>query len=92
MNINWKVRFKNPMFIVQLIVAIILSILTYLGLTWEDLNSWANLGNILFRAVSSPYILGLIVVSVYNAIIDPTTKGISDSSQALTYDVPKKSE
>lgn len=92
MNINWKVRFKNPMFIVQIIVAIILPILTYLGLTWEDLNSWANLGNILLRAVSSPYILGLIVVSVYNAIIDPTTKGISDSSQALTYDVPKKSE
>ena len=43
---------------------------------------------ILAKAVSSPYILSLVIVSVYNAITDPTTTGFTDSKRALTYDTP----
>lgn len=32
----------------------------------------------------------MAAVSLFNAITDPTTKGIGDSHTALTYDVPKK--
>lgn len=32
-----------------------------------------------------------VLVSVWNAINDPTTEGDSDSKQALTYNTPKKS-
>ena len=46
---------------------------------------WAQ---ILLKAVSSPYILSLVIVSVYNAITDPTTTGFTDSKRALTYDTP----
>lgn len=89
---NLKVRFKNPVFIAQLVLAILTPILAYAGLTFQDLTSWAALGNILMGALSNPYVLGLIVVSVWNALNDPTTAGITDSTQAMTYDKPKPKE
>lgn len=89
MKINWKVRLKNPVFWVGLAVAIVLPILTSLGMSWEDMTTWAALGNALLQAVKNPVILVSVLVSVWNLINDPTTKGLSDSSQALTYDKPK---
>ena len=89
---NLKVRFKNPVFIAQLILAILTPILAYAGLTVQDLTSWQALGEILLGAIRNPYVLGLIVVSVWNALNDPTTAGITDSAQALTYDKPKTKE
>jgi len=89
---NLKVRFKNPVFIAQLILAILTPILAYAGLTVQDLTSWQALGEILLGAICNPYVLGLIVVSVWNALNDPTTAGITDSAQALTYDKPKAKE
>ena len=41
---NLKVRFKNPIFIVQIILAILTPLLAYMGLTAQDLTSWAILG------------------------------------------------
>lgn len=86
--INWKVRFKNPVFWVQIVVAIVLPILAYLGLSWEDMTSWPALGGIFLEAVKNPVILASVVVSVWNAINDPTTKGLSDSTRALEYNEP----
>lgn len=87
---NLKVRFRNPVFIVQLILAILTPILAYAGLTLQDLTTWGALGNLLMGALSNPYVLGLIAVSVWNALNDPTTAGITDSAQAMTYQTPKK--
>lgn len=41
---NLKVRFKNPIFIAQFILAILTPILAYAGLTLQDLTSWPALG------------------------------------------------
>lgn len=87
---NLKVRFRNPVFIVQLILAILTPILAYAGLTLQDLTTWGALGNLLMGALSNPYVLGLIAVSVWNALNDPTTAGVTDSAQAMTYQTPKK--
>lgn len=87
---NLKVRFKNPVFIAQFILAILTPILAYAGLTVQDLTSWAALGDILLGAIKNPYVLGLIIISVWNALNDPTTAGIADSELAMTYDKPKK--
>lgn len=89
---NLIVRFKNPIFIAQFILAILTPILAYAGLTVQDLTTWEALGNILLEAIRNPYVLGLIVVSVWNALNDPTTAGFSDSEQAMTYTTPKKKE
>lgn len=88
MKINWKVRFKNPMFIAQIVLAIFTPILAYAGLTAQDITTWKALGDLIMGAIMNPYVLGLVIVSVYNAIIDPTTKGINDSEKALTYEKP----
>lgn len=90
MKINWKVRFQNPNFIAQVILAIFVPVLAYMGLTAQDLTTWTAVGRVLFEAVSNPYVLVLVVVSVYNSITDPTVSGLSDSKQALAYRKPKK--
>lgn len=92
MKINWKVRFKNPQFIAQIVISIFVPILGYAGLTAQDLTSWAILLQLIIDAISNPYVLMIVIVSVYNAIQDPTTAGITDSAQALTYTKPRKDE
>lgn len=91
-KINWKVRFKNPVFIAQLILAILTPILAYAGLTVQDMTTWQAIGNLLLGAISNPYVIGLVIVSVWNALNDPTTTGITDSSKALTCDVPNSNK
>lgn len=86
--INWKVRLVNPVFWVQIVVAIVLPILAYMGLSWEDMTSWNALGGIFLEAVKNPVILASVVVSVWNAINDPTTKGLKDSDRAMEYTEP----
>lgn len=92
MKINWKIRIKNPLFWVQVILAILMPVLAYMGLTVEDMTSWSILGATLFEAVKNPYVLGLVLVSVWNAVNDPTTSGISDSDLAMSYTSPKPKE
>ena len=87
--INFKVRFKNPLFVAQVFLAILTPILAYMGLTVQDMTSWSSLCSVLVEALKNPYVLSLVLVSVWNAINDPTTKGIGDSAQAMTYEVPK---
>lgn len=90
MKINWKVRAVNPVFWGNIVIAIICPILAYMGISWDDLTSWAALGNVLLEAIKNPVIVVAIIVSVWNAINDPTTSGISDSAAALQYAEPKK--
>lgn len=90
MKINWTVRIKNPVFWAELAAAVLLPILTHMGMNWEDMTSWITLGNLLLSAIQNPVIVVAVVVSVWNAITDPTTAGMSDSAQAMTYTEPKK--
>ncbi len=89
MKINWKVRFANPEFWVQIALAVFVPLLAYYGMNWEDMTTWAAIGELFAQAVQNPVVMLSVAVSVYNAIIDPTTKGIGDSAQAMTYTKPK---
>lgn len=90
MKINWLVRFKNRAFVIRLLLAIILPILTYFGLKFEDLTSWSRVYELLLKFLSNPYLIGLSVFSALNIVPDPTTAGLSDSSRALTYTEPSE--
>lgn len=82
MNINWKVRIKNPVFWVTVIpgiVSVIYQILTIFGVTPSITENVIVDG--LLALVSALTTVGVLV--------DPTTKGISDSKQAMGYDKPK---
>ena len=88
-KVNWKVRFRNPIFIAQFILAILTPILAYAGLTMQDITTWAALGKLLLDAISNPYVLGLVIVSLWNCINDPTTPGIvKDGVHGAGYDFP----
>lgn len=90
MKLNLKVRLKNPIFLAQILLALITPILAYMGLTFKDLTTWGSVWNLIISAISNPYIIGLCLVSVWNALTDPTTAGLSDSEAALKYERPKK--
>lgn len=92
MKINWKVRAKNPVWWVQIGMSILTPILAYAGLTASDMTSWEALFDMVLNAVKNPYVLGLVFVSVWNTVNDPTTAGVNDSKQALAYNTPKKGE
>lgn len=86
--LNIKVRLKNMSFWLSLGIAFFTPILAYMGISVHEVNTWSQLGNIIIAALQNPYVILLILESVYNALIDPTTKGIKDSKRALNYSKP----
>ena len=90
MKINWKVRIKNPLWWVQIAAALLLPMLAYFGLAWEDMTSWGALRDVWLRAIQNPVVLLSVLVSVFNAITDPTTAGVWDSRRALEYKTPNR--
>lgn len=87
--VNFKVRAKNPIFWVQIVLSVLTPVLAYAGLTAQDLTTWVKVGELLVGAVSNPYVLSLVAVSVWNTLNDPTTKGLGDSSRAKSYTTPQ---
>ncbi|GKH47451.1 phage holin [Anaerotruncus massiliensis (ex Togo et al. 2019)] len=90
MKINWTVRIKNPLWWAQMACAVVLPILAYFGLAWEDMTTWASIGDVLLRAVQNPVVVVAVIVSVFNCITDPTTSGVGDSNRAMGYETPHK--
>jgi phi LC3 family holin len=87
-KINWRVRFKNPVFWAQIAAAILLPILANLGMNFSDITSWQILFDVLAKGAASPVTVVAVVVAVFNAINDPTTEGLKDSLLARTYSTP----
>jgi len=92
MNINWKVRVKNPTFWIQLAVAVLAPILAAAGMSWEQITSWAALWQVIVAGIGNPVVVVAMLSAIWGIINDPTTTGLSDSAQALTYTEPKSSE
>ena len=90
LGINWKVRANNPQFWFQIFLAIAVPIGTYFGVTGKDVTSWKVLIDLIGQAVSNPYVIAMVAVSVYNAVNDPSTKGVKDGGNALEYVKPSQ--
>ena len=84
MNINWKVRLKNETFWYTIVPAVLLLIQAIANVFGYTLNL-GDLGDKLLNVVNSLFTV-LVIIGVVN---DPTTKGTSDSKQAMTYTMPK---
>lgn len=89
MQINWTVRIKNPVWWAQLACSIVLPLIIGMGASWEEMTSWATLGSTILGALQNPVVVVAMLASVWATITDPTTKGLGDSAQAMTYDEPK---
>jgi phi LC3 family holin len=95
MSINWKVRIKSPSFWVGLAATIGAPVLAYYGMAASDLTTWDAIAKLWTSFWSNPYLIGTVVVAVLGVLgvtVDPTTKGLGDSAQALTYTEPKATE
>ena len=75
-NINWKLRFKNKATLLAIASTVIL-LIQQLGFKLPD-----NIADVV-----NTFLTLLVLLGVIN---DPTTEGISDSPNALTYNEPKK--
>lgn len=84
-NINWLVRIKNKSFWIALIPAVLLLIQVVAAVFGITLDL-GDLGNKLLAVVNA--VFG--VLAILGIVVDPTTSGITDSEQALTYTEPKK--
>lgn len=83
--INWKVRVKSKKFWLAMIPAVLILIqvvLALFGVTFDI----TNLQEKLLAVVNAVF----VVLAILGIVTDPTTAGISDSKQALTYDTPKE--
>ena len=85
MKINWKVRLKNKNFWITLIPTVLLLVQPILALLGVEIDL-GEIGNALLAIVDGVFVL----LALLGIITDPTTDGISDSEQAMTYDKPKK--
>lgn len=83
--INWTVRFKNKTFWLAVIPAMLLLIQTVAAVFGYTLDL-GELGDKLLAVVNA--VFGVLVI--LGVVTDPTTSGVSDSAQAMTYETPKK--
>lgn len=81
MKINWKVRFKNPVWLTSFISLIV-------GFVYNILRCFD-----VFPSVTQTQVMEIVgqvltFLGLFGVVVDPTTTGMSDSARALTYDEP----
>ncbi|OCA87253.1 phage holin [Pseudobacillus wudalianchiensis] len=87
--INWKLRFKNPAWVVSFFsqILILAQLITgglnqigFIHFSWTDqFNTW------LLAVINAV----LVILSMLGIVQDPTTKGYADSERAKKYTEPK---
>lgn len=82
MKINWKVRLQHKQFWVSLIALLLVLANQIAGIFYVDITVYNNQVTAMTETVLS-------ILALLGVIIDPTTSGLSDSTQALRYDKPK---
>lgn len=85
MNINWKVRVKNKAFWVALIPALLLLVQQVCAVVGVQLD-FGQLQDQLTAIVGTVFTL----LAILGIVADPTTAGVGDSEQAMTYTEPKE--
>ena len=93
---NLKVRFKDPLFIIQLITMIFGIITQAIAINVSEITTWAKLQEVFKGIIANPYVLGTIIfniiVGLVNLFRDPTTSGLTDSARAQGYDSVNESD
>lgn len=85
MKINWTVRVKNKAFWVAIIPAVLLLAQQICALFGVNLDvAW--LSEQLIAIAGTVF----AILALLGVVVDPTTDGMSDSNQAMTYTKPKK--
>lgn len=83
--INWTVRIKNKLFWLAIIPAALVLIQAVAAVFGFALNL-SEVGDRLLAVVEAVF----VVLSILGIVADPTTEGVKDSEQAMTYTEPKR--
>lgn len=83
MKINWKLRLQNKTTLLAIVAAIIALVYQVLGLI-------GVVPAVSQDAVMQTASMAINLLALLGIVVDPTTAGTSDSSQALEYDEPRK--
>ena len=84
-KINWRVRLKSKTFWLTVIPALLLLVQVVAAVFGFELDL-GDLGNKLLAVVNALF----SVLTILGIVTDPTTAGVSDSAQAMTYTEPKE--
>lgn len=84
-KINWTVRLKSKTFWLTVIPALLLLVQVVAAVFGFEMEL-GELGDRLLAVVNALF----AVLSILGIVTDPTTAGVSDSAQALTYTEPKE--
>ena len=84
MGINWLARIKNKTFWLSIVPAVLLLIQVVAAVFGFELDL-GDLGNRILDVVNALF----AVLAILGVVTDPTTEGVGDSEQALTYTKPK---
>lgn len=84
-KINWTVRLKNKAFWIAIIPALLLLVQVVAAVFGITLDL-GDMGNKLLDVVNAAF----SVLVILGIVTDPTTEGVSDSNQAMSYTEPKK--
>lgn len=82
-NINWKVRLQSGSWWMGIISAVVVAVFAILKIFKVETSVTAD-------EIMNVAMLVLMIPAAIGITTDPTTKGVSDSQQALTYDSPKE--
>ncbi len=85
--INWTVRLKSKTFWLAIVPAVLLLVQVVAAVFGFTIDL-GDLGNKLLDVVNAAF----TVLAILGIVADPTTAGVGDSEQALTYDAPKRDE
>lgn len=81
-KINWKVRFKNKAFLITFTTTVI-------AFLYQLLAMFGIVPAISEDVVTQLVMMIINVLATLGIVVDGTTKGVSDSTRALTYDEPQ---
>ena len=87
MKINWKVRIKNKMFWLSVVPAVLL-LVQALAAPFGYKFDFGVLNQQLADIINAAF----VVLTILGVVVDPTTHGVNDSTNALNYDQPKKED
>ena len=83
--INWQVQIKSKQFWLALIPAVLLLVQVVAAVFGFELDL-GDIGNRLLDVVNALF----AVLAILGIVVDPTTDGVGDSAQAMTYTEPRK--
>lgn len=81
MKINWKIRFQNKSFLITFLGVALTFVYTILGM-------FDVVPSVTQNTITDAVVAVINVLAAMGIVVDPTTKGMTDSSRALEYTHP----